>query len=333
MKEFRWINSIIEKKDYFYCFPGYGNALYRVSMENFVVEKVAEFENQERATWSLVELNNVICCICNKNSRIYTYEVNTKEKATVDAQINTEIMEAFVFADKIWFIPRDLMDNLYYITISDGIFHEVRGWKEEIQRLNIIERVFRWFRDNGEVYFVLMDKSYILKYNLKTYKLTELTPPLSKPLYDFVIHKKHLFLIDADRKSIYCWDIRNDEIKEIKGDGKTAYSRMVNIGDSILIDTDTGVEIYTDGRIVKTQIAINKGSSKSAFIKAIKYKSSWLLLPWGNEEIVILDENSIYGSRNLGVSARLTEKRILIESDISLNNYIDFLNNNERKLY
>lgn len=329
----KWINSAVIRDNSLFCLPGNGRNLYKISLKNFSIERKIEISKQASRYWSLFAKNNDFFCVSKSGGEIICWNENTDETFTLRCATKIpEHSEVVGYKDIIWMMPKKVTDDLFYYSIDKKKYYISENWKKFIKNSRITGRIKRWYNKDNYVYLIIEDERKILKFDMDIEQLTDITIPIDGYVEDLAVHEdKIYFLVDKDT-SVHCWKLQSEFVTDIENTMQESCHKLVDVGDAIVIDGVHSVGLLRNGKICKTDIKIKKGSARAAFVKAIKYKTFWLVMPWGNDAFITFSENFDSYSINrlsMPIEDLIDAETILDEGDVSLKEWLQYLTEKE----
>lgn len=329
MVAMKWIDSAEVRNGYMYCLPGKGRILYKIALHDFSVSKTVEVSGQSQDYWKLYVRNDDFFCISKSGSEIVRWNETTEEVTVLAfAEKMPERSEIVGYKDKIWMIPRMISEDLYFYSITEKKYDKCESWQKHIKKLGIAGRVENWHYNDNRVFLIVGNEKKILEFNMDTEQLTSFIMPVDGHVKDLVVQgDKFYFLVDNDT-AIHCWNPQREKVFHIESTVQKPCSRLIVAGDAIIIDTGNSVALLRNDKISKTDIIIKKGQARSAFLKAINYNSSWLVMPWGVRFFIIFSESFDSYSINkafVPLKDAIDTETLLYEGDISLKEWLQYL--------
>ena len=329
----KWIYSAVIRDNSLFCLPGNGRNLYKISLKNFSVEKKIEISKQASSRWGLFVKNNVFFCISKSGDEIICWDENTDE--TFPLRCSAKMPERSVvvgYKDTIWMIPNEVSDDLYYYSIEKKKFYISENWKSFIKDSGITGRIKRWYDKDKYVYLIIDQEKRFLKFDMDMEQLIDQTLPIDGYVEDLVVHEDKIYFLTDNDTSVHCWNPQKKIIFDINNTMQGSCHKLVDAGDTIVIDGGYSVGLLRDDKICGTDIKIKKGRAKSAFFKAVKYKSYWLVIPWGNDAFITFSEN--FDSYSINFVSMPLEDLIdaetrLNEGEVSLKEWLQYLTEKE----
>lgn len=327
--DIKWITSVVARENFIYCMPGGCSAIYRLDLDRWTIKKVFQTTFTETIRWSMHEQSGVIYCIPHKGIRFVAYDPRCgKADIFESGDSETELAEVMLYDQKLWFIPRNLPGRLYCFSIKDGTFSEDISWIKELRRLNVGGRITRWFADEETIYLVFLKEKRILQYNLFTHLFSDIRTPVEGDFYDFVhVNHDYYWIEKGNKKTFYKWNQNDNSLKKICGRGEGSYVKLVGMGDAVLLDADTGLEIWKDNVIWETGIIYQNKLDGANHLSAVKLGSKWVVLPWGREEFIEFENDfKNYTVHTPKVPIRdflLNHHFLFYESGLSLKEFIE----------
>lgn len=325
----KWIDSAIIRDDSLFCLPGNGKNLYKISLKNFIIEKKIEISKQVSRYWSLYLKNDDFFCISKSGDEIICWNENTEKTCILECATKMpERCEIVGYKDTILMMPRYVTDDLYYYSIERKKYFICKNWKQFIKDSKITGRVKRWYNQDNYEYLIIENERRIVICDMDKEQFTVLTFPIDGYVEDLIVHEDKIYFLTNDDISVHCWDPKKGIISDIENTMQGSIHKLVDAGDTIVIDGGQYVGLLRNGNIFKTDIKIKKGRARSAFLKAIKCKSFWLVLPWGNDVFITFSENFdsyILNHVSIPFGDIADEETIIQEGDVSLKEWLQYL--------
>lgn len=331
MRAIRWIDTAIVRDGYLYCMPGQGRMICKIALESFTIEKMIEVSKHNSRFWKLFAYDDEFFCISKAGSSMLRWNETTGEVSELKFTGKmTECAEIIDYKNNIWMFPRELPEDLYYYSIKEKKYYKSENWRKFIRKNGIAGRVKGWHQKDNTVFLLVWGEKRILKFDMDTEQLTNFALPVDGYVRDLVVQeKKFYFLLDNDMV-IHCWNPQTESVFDIEEPIQASCYKMINAGDTIIIYTGNNncVELLCNGKISKTDIVIEKEKPSSAFLQAIRYKSSWIVMPWGYDAFITFGEDfTSYRIDRVLVPMKnfIDTEAILYEGKISLQEWLQYL--------
>lgn len=293
-REINWVKSIaLIGEDIFFIPGGECSTIFKINMNKWILNKELQMNYKGINEWTICGVSNNICCIPHKGIRCVIYKPDAKESIYFESDDDEiELVKAIYYAQKIWFIPRNLPYRMLRFSFVDYSFSEDLKWSKELERLNVNGRISRFFIDGEMIYLIIFDEWRILQYNLSGHQMKDIEIPIRAYFTDIIFSdNKFYLLVENNRKKLYCWNLENNNICELSGTGEGCYQKLIPAGNVLLLDTGVGLEILKDCKIIKTRVVYPDRLNRANFISAVKCNSKWIVLPWERANFIEFSED------------------------------------------
>lgn len=280
-----------------WCVPLGFNWLFKVYLDDWMVEAVCNWEYEDR-DWMefLLQNENSIWGVANQGVRVAKYHISTGESEGFEmAASDRKNLGAIEYREMIWIIPRNLGDSMICFDMNEKVFMVHEEWEQECRK-NGMTKMAKSFCFVGHVIYLIMpDRCEVLKYDLESRKLeVERVETQGMPSFQCIFRAQGIFYITShvERKLIR-WNEETGEVKEFSCpcSAEGLYLNGVEYGDGILLlavkgETDRMIDFFeTDTEMISPydnfgeKIPCDNGKG-ALFVRMLTYGDSCLLIPW-----------------------------------------------------
>ncbi|SET12752.1 hypothetical protein SAMN02910413_1867 [Pseudobutyrivibrio sp. C4] len=270
--------------------------------------------------WGVRKYRDDILIYSNGLAGYYLFDSNNNSLSFKEIKKITKYLTAFVYDDKIIFIPYNTSDELIIIDKDEKEIASAK-WNEEIINKCSDFEIYKWNYKDGILTLVLKNSNKILIYEIENDEVEILDTIFQGKVEDAFVLQDNLYFIDESGKRFCIYSIKN---KKLEHEGWTKgglYKKILIANEDIFISTETELVKY-DKFEEKVVYNFTRKFEGSAFLTALEKENKSFILPWLDDSFIEIDDHD-------GVKAhQIPLKRILLTLNKINEDYvklIDFL--------
>lgn len=331
LQHLQMVKSAALNGDDLYFMPGFLQSLYKLNLKTWQRELLytADFDKNCYA-FDTYLVNGKIYCVPIKNVMMSIYDTKLRQCiAEYYKGVDSEIIDTMLYEDKIWSVPRNMEDKMFYFSISERGYREDNNWQKSVREVKATGRIERVYKYGQCLYMSFGKEERVLCYDFAESVMSEVPLPKMN-FYDAVKIGNVFYAIEKENNGrILCWNQVTGETKTICGEGEDNYIKLTVLNDVILLDRNSKLELLHDNKITILPLQCDEEIGASNYYGLQRLSNGHiLLLPWGRDKFVIMSENgSILEETDVKTSVAdiLRIYKIISDEYLLLDEYLQFV--------